>query len=289
MKAKSKRLGSTLLIGVLVSLLVLAGSLSSMQLRPGHSSLINRIENSENREIHSYLSPILSSSTFMQGVLGLAFILIIFLFLSRLILRMNISQLSIRENLGYSATLALVLGVIYLISRIGSPQAAFGPGETRFELPPTLTNSQPYPIGEVPPGLIWLVAGILLGGLGLLLVFGLLRRGSFTEERHQILQETERAVHDLRTGKDLEDVIVQYYAQMAKTLREQRGIERNHTMTVREFEHWLEGEGVPSAPVHQLTSLFEVARYSERHLGYEEHLIALQCLDAIISHCRGGQ
>ena len=38
-------------------------------------------------------------------------------------------------------------------------------------------------------------------------------------------------------------------------------------MTAREFEALLEKRGVPNPPVHQLTALFEVARYAAQAPG----------------------
>lgn len=287
MKSKTKRMGSLLLIGVLVSIILLAGSLSSLELRPGRTLPIKDNDDPEGGDYGPSVSPILTSSTFIQGVIGLAFIIIIILLVSRMILHMNFSILVVRENLGYITTLAIIFGAIYLLSRIGTAPSVSSPGETFHELPPTVTDSQPYSIGEVPRIVIWLAGSILVGGVGLLIVFSLTGWVNPPQVSDQILQEAENAVHNLKAGKELSDVIVHCYAQMAQALREQRGIERNQTMTVREFEGWLEVEGIPPEPLHQLTSLFEAARYSKRQLGDEDQKSALHCLNEIICYCRG--
>lgn len=289
MMVTTKRKGSLLLIGVLVSIILLAGSLSSLQLQSGRMYLIEGNEDSESSFYSNLVSPILSSSTFVQGVIGLAFISIIVLFLIRLIMHMNISQMTIKENLGYIAALALTLGAIYILSRMNPPPQANDLSKTFSELPPTATDFLPYQIGEMPGTVIWLTAGIIVVGVSLVMVFGITGWVRPNLVSDQLLQEAEHAVQNLKSGKELSDVIIQYYAQMSQILQEQRGIERNHTMTVREFEYWLEYEGVPSAPVRQLTSLFEAVRYGKCQLGKEDQKNALHSLNEIIRYCRGGQ
>jgi len=260
-----------------------------LQLQPGRTYLIEGSEESESRFFSTTSSPIVSSSKFIQGILGVAFVLVIILYLRRLILRVDFSKMKIRENLEFIATLALILFVIYILSLIGPAQSAKSPGDPLFEAQPTAIVPDPSQIGEVPRTAIWLAAGILVGGMSLLVVLSVTSWLSPTRVSGQILQEAENAVQNLKAGKELSDVIVRCYAQMAQTLREQRGIERNHAMTVREFEDWLEYEGFPLDPVHQLTSLFEAARYSKRLLGIEDRENALQCLNKIISYCQGEQ
>jgi Domain of unknown function (DUF4129) len=57
-------------------------------------------------------------------------------------------------------------------------------------------------------------------------------------------------------------------------------------MTAREFEALLEKRGVPSPPVHQLTRLFEMARYAAQAPGPAEEAQALDCLQAIAQYSR---
>jgi Domain of unknown function (DUF4129) len=58
------------------------------------------------------------------------------------------------------------------------------------------------------------------------------------------------------------------------------------TMTVREFEQLLETKGLPRDPVHQLTQLFEAARYSLRQFTPADEQTAFDCLSAIVQFSR---
>ena len=93
-------------------------------------------------------------------------------------------------------------------------------------------------------------------------------------------------MHALQRGLDLKNVIVDCYRQMSWALQREQGIELNETMTAREFEELLNVRGFPNAPVHQLTQLFEVARYGVRQLNASDERDAFDCLNAIVRHSR---
>ncbi len=98
-----------------------------------------------------------------------------------------------------------------------------------------------------------------------------------------LTQEAKVALDTLQAGEDLRDVIQRCYFQMARILREQRGIQRKQAMTPREFEQSLIGLGFPGEPIRQLTQLFEAVRYGAKELGEKSELKAISCLDAIVS------
>ena len=60
-------------------------------------------------------------------------------------------------------------------------------------------------------------------------------------------------------------------------------------MTVREFEVALGKRGFPRQPVHQLTSLFEFARYSREPMGLEQEADAVASLEALVEFCHSGR
>jgi hypothetical protein len=74
--------------------------------------------------------------------------------------------------------------------------------------------------------------------------------------------------------------------QMVRALQEEQRVERRYNMTVREFETWLEHEGFPIIPVHQLTRLFEKARYGTQRTMKEDEKAAVESLNEIIQFCR---
>jgi hypothetical protein len=72
-------------------------------------------------------------------------------------------------------------------------------------------------------------------------------------------------------------------------LRQAQGIEMEAAMTAREFERLLEARGVPRPPVHQLTQLFEAARYGRRPPGADDERRARESLTAIVQYSRAGR
>jgi hypothetical protein len=73
---------------------------------------------------------------------------------------------------------------------------------------------------------------------------------------------------------------------MSLALKKEQGIELEETMTAREFERLLEARGIPPAPVHQLTQLFEAARYGYRLPTPGDEQTAFDCLNAIVQHAQ---
>jgi hypothetical protein len=152
-------------------------------------------------------------------------------------------------------------------------------------LPPEIKMEGP-PLGPVDPNLIWMVwiglaAGLILFGAGIFFWTAGRSRPEDAVER-----EAERAIRALQTGSDIQSAIVRCYLQMSRALQKEQGIQLEATMTAREFERLLEARGIPREPVHQLTRLFEGARYGFRPSGPEEEREALDCLNAILQYSR---
>ncbi|MGD0174199.1 MAG: DUF4129 domain-containing protein [Anaerolineales bacterium] len=138
------------------------------------------------------------------------------------------------------------------------------------------------PLGPLKTDLTWLVwIGLALG----LILIGV-RLFFWQREPNRIPDavqwEAEQAIRALQTGSDVRSVIVRCYRQMSQALQKERGIQLEETMTARDFERLLEARGIPHDPVHQLTQLFEGARYGYRQPGPEEERKALDCLNAIM-------
>jgi len=100
--------------------------------------------------------------------------------------------------------------------------------------------------------------------------------------------EAERALQDILTGSDVRSVIIQCYLQMSRALQEEQEITREESMTAREFEKLLDRKSFPPEPVHQLTRLFELARYASGELGAGDESQAVSCLEQIVAFCRQG-
>jgi len=152
-------------------------------------------------------------------------------------------------------------------------------------LPPGLKPEGP-PLGSPPEILVWLVwigLGVMIVVLG---IWASKRRTQNLRAGDLVELEAERAMQALKKGLDFKNVIVQCYRQMSAALQKEQGIELEDTMTAREFEHLLEAKGLPRDPVHQLTQLFEAARYSLRQFTAADEQEAFDCLSAIVQFSR---
>ena len=148
---------------------------------------------------------------------------------------------------------------------------------------PTPTPIVTAPLGPVPPFLIWLVGISLLGAavlLGIWMIIGS-RRASGPETWEL---EAEKARQALLAGGDLRDVILRCYQQMSQALQQDQEIAREAFMTTGEFERLLAARGVPHAPVHQLTQLFEAVRYGHWQPNPDDEQRALHSLGAILDY-----
>jgi hypothetical protein len=150
---------------------------------------------------------------------------------------------------------------------------------------PTAAPLVTSPLGAVPPILLWLVGLGLLGVITLIAVWILNSSARQTTTVDIVGLEAEKAREALRTGLELKDVIVSCYRQMSSALQKEQGIERKESMTTREFEDVLESAGIPHAPVHHLTLLFEAVRYGNWQPNPLDEQKAIQSLEAIIAHC----
>jgi hypothetical protein len=136
---------------------------------------------------------------------------------------------------------------------------------------------------ENPPE--WLIVGInllLLAGLfgG---IYALWRRLRPKSEAHAVVvTEVRRALTRLDAGGELKDVVIDCYARMVQGLEKRRRVKRHQAMTPREFEAYLADSGIASNHIHQLTELFELARYGARPANRETERKATQCLQAIL-------
>ncbi len=176
--------------------------------------------------------------------------------------------------------LALGAGLILLVFALLPHTAGTAGAEPLPPARPLVTA----PLGPVPPGLIW-AAGIVLGAIVVLVSLRLLLARA-REPQAPWVHELALARRALGEGGDPREVILRCYTRMAEALQEERGIERQQSMTTGEFEALLAGKGLPQEPVHQLTRLFEAARYGRGTPVAEEGHAAMICLDAILDHCR---
>jgi hypothetical protein len=177
----------------------------------------------------------------------------------------------------------LIMGVVIFVIML-LPK---GESSLPMELPPAVeTPRVTSPLGPVPTSLFWVV------GIGLLVSIILLGIWIFAPSSRRettidlVGLEAEDALRSLKNGLDLKDVIVKCYRQMSLVLEKEQGIEREDSMTTREFENLLEAAGVPHNPIHQLTRLFEAVRYGKWQSNPVDEQAAVHCLEAILLFSR---
>ncbi len=143
---------------------------------------------------------------------------------------------------------------------------------------------------QMPPWVIFLVSfGVLL----LLVLLAWLgyrwwsrshgRRPSGTLE--EIASIARSSIRDIHAGRDWGDVIIQSYIRMGEAVDRTRGLQRQESMTPREFAESLQRSGLPMEAVLRLTRLFEAARYGSHPAGQPEINEAVACLNSILFAC----
>ena len=265
-------------IVAIVCLVLLSSGLSNLQLLPGMPLPVVEPQHSVRST-----SPQLErtySSNFWQAVLGLLLLLLMIYVPARLILFVRIRWL-----FRLIQVLALLLFAVLFFYFI-----RFDPGCYTAECSQTLTvpySQSPILSVEGPPQQLVGYVEIILVLAAVLFFFWVFARLFRPRKADSVLLHVEDAVRDIHAGTDFQSVSVQCYLNMAAALPKEHGIERESSMTSREFESLLASKGFPPKPVQELTHLFEKVRYSQDPISREEELAAMNCLSAIIGFAKG--
>ena len=267
-----------LLLTVMVTVLI-AAALPQFELKPG-LPLPFQAGNQGTPPSSQIPEVSISINTFLKAVLE-SILVVVGVYIGYKLLK----RVPWREILGPVLTIAILVMVavcvLFLMLGVHVSTDSFAP-----EILPPALNMKGPPLGPLPSSLIWLVWIGLAVGIVLLGIWffhwslGQNRAGDTLE------LEAERAMQALKAGSDLKNVIVRCYLQMSQALQKEQGIELEETMTAREFERLLEARGLPPAPVHQLTQLFEAARYGYQQPDFSDEQKAFDCLTAIVQYSR---
>jgi hypothetical protein len=222
----------------------------------------------------------ISINTYLKAVLEIVLVLVMAYGSYKLLRGVPWKEILI-PALKIAGVCMVVLTIFFLLASVQIKFEPFAP-----EILPSDLKIPGPPLGSLPQGLIWLVWISLSAGVILLGIWLTLRPLKYTPPGDPLKLEAERALQALRTGSHLNSVIVRCYTQMSQALQKEQEIELKQTMTAREFEHLLEDRGIPYAPVHQLTQLFEAARYGYRQPGPGDEQKACECLNAIVQFSR---
>jgi type II secretory pathway pseudopilin PulG len=284
MTQTAKRISLLFLIGTLVSMILLTASLSNLDLHsgtpfPGAGNTDDVVQSIPPlSQVRAYSFPLL------QGVLALVFIIVVFYTPIRLIARANLKII-----LQFATVMAVLIILVYLLPEVTPVQSAYILDESAGIATAPSFEYPVAPLGQPPQILIQIVIISIVFGVGLLIFIITKRRAGSNKIEAELLQQAEDAVDALQAGMNLRNVIIRCYLQMTHAIQEEQGIERNDTMTAREFEGWLEQKGFPSVPVRQLTSLFEKVRYSKQQTSNDDERLAIDSLNEIIRFCLDGR
>ena len=277
MTSNSRRDTLILLGVVMIVTMMIAASLSQLELKPGMP--LPEVENGQvvAGPVERQGLAVISVSKFLTVFFSLVFAGLILYIVYRMIKGAEWKALLsyIPATLFISLLVMLTIFIIMLIPKSSDVASVAVPLPT--PTPPVRT-----PLGLAPPLLIWFVGfGLLI--LTILIVIWIFFSPSKPETTLDIVGlEAEKAWQALKDGLDLKSVIIQCYRQMSLVLEKEQGIERKDFMTTGEFEVLLETAGAPHDPVHQLTQLFEAVRYGNWQPNPMDDQKAIQALEAII-------
>lgn len=138
----------------------------------------------------------------------------------------------------------------------------------------------------------WISIGISFGVLLVVaLIIWFVLKNQFKDKipLEELVEIAEKAIHDLNSGKDYGDTVVNCYASMMEALNKKRNIFRRGDLTPTEFISVLGRTNLPNASVRKLTSLFERVRYGGKRTSTVEVDEAIRCLNEIVGAIRDGQ
>lgn len=217
----------------------------------------------------------------LQGILSLGILVVVVNIVVTIVRNTSIKQLI----WGVVILGVLILGG-YLLSRLD-------PGTTasQFQSTPQVAPTEPpdvyetSPLGDPPT--IWFMVVKVSVILSALLFCAWLIYQSFQARRREdaIAIEVGAALRAIEAGEDVRNVILNAYLRMLQIVKEEQGIEREESVTPREFETLLAARGIPREPILQITRLFEKVRYGSKSPDPADEQAAIACLTTIREAC----
>jgi hypothetical protein len=272
-----------LIILVITLTAILAGNLTTLELKPGIPlpEMGGRITDEEN-QLPSVEYGILPMITLIKAIFAIFVISCVLFTIFHVLKRATWNRKTIGKAFFNIGVATLAVGVIlFLMTR---PNRSFQSADM------SIPTQAPYvagpPLGAVPPLLIWIAWMGVFVVVVLFLAWLFYGRRDATRDRDPIQVVVEEAVFAITQGQDFKNAILRCYQQMSLVLKREQEIEFEIAMTAREFEASLMERGFPVEPIHQLTRLFELVRYGNESPTGEEEKKALMCLETIVQFCR---
>lgn len=280
MTSRTRRNMLFLLALVVIITAMIAVSLPRLELQPGLP--FPRLQDGQVVAAPAQENPFVSISINAFVIVLIALILIAATLYSIYKLIRGADWTTILNSFRSMLLISLALGSLVFLILLLPRSSSIAPIEIPPPAPEPMVTS---PLESVPSVLLWLV-GIGLFGLSVLVGVWILKSYRQAASIDLVGMEAEKAWQALKTGSDLKDIVIKCYVQMSRALKKEQGIERQDFMTTGEFEHLLESAGIPHEPIHQLTRLFDAARYGNWQPNPADEQRAIQCLEDIMLYSR---
>lgn len=202
-------------------------------------------------------------------------------------MRKRLIRTAIRVALTYWALYILFTRYREVLAQIGLNLAPLSGA------PSVASNGAPVPEFKPPQSVSW-TAYLVSFGIIVLLILLVWKLNSIWKELNgpvatspikKLAGIARASLRDLSSGRDSTDVIMNCYYRMSEVVLDKKNIDRNSSITPREFVLQLENAGLPSDAVRRLTRLFESVRYG----GHKSDPVAVNeavaCLTTILHHC----
>jgi hypothetical protein len=180
------------------------------------------------------------------------------------------------------------LAAAIILATVVGPIALIRGGSNARDVPGVATTASvpPRPVDAPPPDpttpSIWTILAVAAGAATAAYV--ILRRSPKPVDRErpalpeEIVRAVDDSIHDIEAEPNARRAIIRAYARMEGALA-RSGVPRRPSETPFEYiEGALRRLMVPAEPVRSLTGLFEVARFSDRHLDATAKQRAIDCL-----------
>ncbi len=289
---EDKRWGLALAFLALVSLVLLAGALRTMDFRPAQP--IGSSDSTTKPLDFSSVAILLADAAEVPFWRQVAFwgVLFLIVLLISTLLSPELRNKLIRTFLWFASFTVILL---YLIKKNPNVLAELLQNNQSFSELGNAQNGQEivppvFQPPQIPPLLSFFITfGLILLSIALLRVINhwwqkqkeLL---SARQPLKEIADIARQSLKDLESGQDSNDAIIQCYDRMSRVVDVKRGLHREYSMTPTEFAACLEKAGLPRGPVTRLTRLFESVRYGGHASGAPEIAEATACLTAVLNY-----
>ena len=277
--AQTKRSAVGFLCASFLLTALIGASLSSLEFKPGMP--LPSFQEGTIRAAAPEETPLSMKASSFAGILALIFVGVFLLILIIQVVRGIEWKKLISSLLSLFWKVAVAISLFLLIVAL-LPKTPAAPEAT----PPLPTPKPPVtaPLGAAPSLLLWL-SGLAILALAVILGARMIaERHKPTADRWE--EAAEQALQAIRKGENVRKVILECYRRMSRALQEEQNLERKSYMTTGEFEHLLATKGIPLAPVHRLTALFDEVRYGRGMPTLSEEQDAMQSLEAILTYSR---